>query len=264
MRALLLLGLFGCPKKSPEAAQKIVGWHVENATTGFACYYPPDFTASGEGASWQLPKNLQAFAQLKDYMTFVTGLNMMDGVFKGHGWGAVYVLAGGDGNICSVTSDIDRDRSKTFETSNATQYKPTIDQIIADAIHTKEPFKSLETGMLAYRGINMGTVSNNLAHRGPNNFLPPERDPAKLFNKLFKDGSTGAGGAGGSSTMLPLDISNKLRRSVLDAVLDDANRLKATVWVADAQRIDAHMESIHALELRIPTTNAWLGRCSHV
>jgi hypothetical protein len=49
MRALLLLGLFGCPKKSPEAAQKIVGWHVENATTGFACYYPPDFTALPEG-----------------------------------------------------------------------------------------------------------------------------------------------------------------------------------------------------------------------
>jgi hypothetical protein len=218
-------------------------------------YYPPDFTASGSGDSWQLPKNLQAFAELKQHMTFVTGLNMMDGVFKGHGWGAVYVLAGGDGNVCTVTSDVDRDRSKTFETANATQYKPTIDQIIADAIHDKEPFKSLETGVLPYRGINMGTVSSNLAHRGPNNFLPPERDPTKLFNKLFKDAAPGGGpgGAGGSSGMLPSDISNKLRRSVLDAVLADANRLKMTVGTADAQRIDAHMESIHALELRIPT-----------
>jgi hypothetical protein len=39
----------GCPKKGPEATTKIVGWHVENAATGFACYYPPDFCADGRG-----------------------------------------------------------------------------------------------------------------------------------------------------------------------------------------------------------------------
>jgi hypothetical protein len=228
-------------------------------------YNPADFTATGSGESWQLPANLQPFAELKDYLTFVSGLDMLDAKFKGHGWGAVYVLAGGDGNVCTVTSDIDRDRSHTFETGSATQYQITIDQIIADALHKNEPFKSLETGVLPFRGINMGTVGSNLAHRGPNNFLPPERDPAKLFNKLFKNaapstsGTAGAGGAGGTSAMLPTDISNKLRRSVLDAVLQDANRLKMTVGTADAQRIDAHMESIHALELRIPVADGTAG-----
>ncbi len=220
-------------------------------------YNPPEFTASGSGATWQLPPTMQPFGELKNDMTFVTGLDMLDAQFKGHGWGAVYVLAGGDGNMCAVTSDIDRDRSHTFETSSATQYQPTIDQIIADAIHTNEPFKSIETGVLAYRGQNMGTVSANLAHRGPNNFLPPERDPTKLFNTLFKNVTGGTGGTGGSGGSggapgLPADISNRLRRSVLDAVLEDANRLKATVGAADAQRIDAHMESIRAIELRIP------------
>src|SRR5688572_3355189 len=148
---------------------------------------PDEFLATGSGDNWQLPSTLQPFAELKNDMTFVTGLNMMDGVFKGHGWGVVYVLAGGDGNMCSVTSDIDRDRSHSFETANATQYQPTIDQTIADAIHTNQPFKSIETGVLPHRGINMGTTGGNLAHRGENNFLPPERDPAKLFNTLFKD-----------------------------------------------------------------------------
>src|SRR6267154_502002 len=60
----------------------------------------------GNGNAWQLPPNLQDFADLKDAMTFVTGLDMMDGVFKGHGWGIVYVLAGGDGTPCTVISDI--------------------------------------------------------------------------------------------------------------------------------------------------------------
>src|SRR4030095_2863647 len=49
MRYLSVLVLCACAKKAPEASQKIVGWHVENAETGFACYYPPDFTVLGEG-----------------------------------------------------------------------------------------------------------------------------------------------------------------------------------------------------------------------
>ncbi|HYJ11942.1 MAG TPA: DUF1552 domain-containing protein, partial [Polyangiaceae bacterium] len=123
-------------------------------------------TTQGRGDEWQLPESLQDFAALKGDMTFVTGLDMLDAKFKGHGWGAVYVLAGGDGTPCSVTSDIDKTRSHTYETPEATQYQPTIDQIIADALHTQEPYKSLETGVLPYRGQNMGTVSENLAHRG--------------------------------------------------------------------------------------------------
>ena len=200
---------------------------------------------AGDGTDWTLPTNLEPFAELKDDMTWVTGLNMLDGVFKGHGWGVVYVLAGGDGNLCTVISDIDRDRTKEFEVAAATQYQPTIDQIIAEAIHGDEPLRSLETGVLPHRGINMGTVANNLAHRGPNDFLAPQRDPTMLFNNLFGAGSPGA----------PADISNYLRRSVLDAVMDEAKSLRATVGTNDAQRIDQHMESIRAVEMRIPATD---------
>jgi hypothetical protein len=218
-------------------------------------YYPPDWTPTGSAASasgdaWGLPTNLAAFEALKGDMTFVTGLDMLDAQFKGHGWGVVYVLAGGDGNLCTLTSDIDLDRTKAFETADATQYLPTIDQIIADAIHTNEPLKSLETGVLPYVGINMGTVSRNLAHRGPNEFLPPERDPTKLFNTLFKADVPGGGGSGG----MPSDLSNVLRRSVLDAVYEDANRMKKIVGSLDAQRLDAHMEAIRSVENSIPNT----------
>src|SRR6186713_1989141 len=124
-------------------------------------YLPSDWTPTGTGStgdSWQLPTNLESFAALKADMTYVTGLNMLDGVFKGHGWGVVYVLAGGDGNVCTLASDIELYRDHTYETSAATQYQPTIDQIIADAVHTTEPFKSIETGVLPFKGINMGTV----------------------------------------------------------------------------------------------------------
>jgi hypothetical protein len=210
-------------------------------------------TATGDGNAWQLPPNLQDFADLKDSMTLVTGLDMMDGVFKGHGWGIVYVLAGGDGSPCTVISDIFKSPYGGLpETAQGTQWQPTLDQVIADAVHTNEPYKSIETGVLKYTGLNMGTASLNLAHRGPNMPLAPQRDPATLFNNLFGKGLPPT--MGGGMTPAPTDISNKLRRSVLDAVLADATRLKTGLGSADAKRIDAHMDSVRALEMRIPTT----------
>ncbi len=204
-------------------------------------------TGTGDGNAWQLPTNLQAFANLKDYMTLVTGLDMMDAQFKGHGWGVVYVLAGGDGTICNITADISKSQYGGLpETSRGTQWQPTIDQLVASAIHTDEPYKSLETGILKYTGVNMGTASLNLAHIGPNMPLPPERDPVKLFNTLF--------GMGVPTVGVPIEISNQLRRSVLDAVLADAKRLQTSLGSVDSKRIDAHMESVRALEMRIPMT----------
>jgi len=224
-------------------------------------------TTTGSGDAWQLSKNLQPFADTKSAMTLVTGLDMMDAQFKGHGWGVAYVLAGGDGTICTLTSDL---ASKVpsnhhFETSDATQYQPTVDQTIADAIHTNEPFKSFETGMIPFSGdVAMGTPGSNLAHRGPNDFLPPKRDPKVIFDTLFSalppqptgSAGTGAGGGGsggaGGGVGVPSDISFRMRRSVLDAVLDDANRLKMTLGAEDSKRIDSHMDGIRSLEQRIP------------
>ena len=215
-------------------------------------------TATGNGDAWQLPENLKDFADVKDAMTLVTGLDMMDAKFKGHGWGVAYVLAGGDGHECVVTDDINKGGHQ-YETSQQTQYQPTIDQTIADAIYNKERFRSFETGMIPFTGDTaMGTVGSNLAHRGPNDFLPPKREPKEIFDALFKDFPTTPVGGGGS-TGVPSDISFKARRSVLDAVLQGANRLKMTVGAADAKRIDSHMDGIRALELRIPDVTGMGG-----
>lgn len=209
---------------------------------------------TGSGDAWQLSTNLQDFAEVKDAMTLVTGLDMLDARFKGHGWGAAYVLAGGDGNVCSTMADLGTKLgSHQFETAAATQYLPTVDQTIADAIHTNEPFKSFETGMLPFVGdVAMGTVANNLAHRGPNDFRPPYREPQDVFDALLE--ARLPAGSGGTSGV-PSDISFKTRRSVLDAVLHEAKRLKARVGKLDAQRVDAHMEALRTLEQQFTPVN---------
>ena len=147
-------------------------------------------SGTGDGNAWQLPPNLQDFANLKDYMTLVTGLDMMDAQFKGHGWGVIDVLAGGDGTICNTTGDISKSQYGGLpETSRGTQWQPTIDQLVANAIHKDEPYKSLETGILKYVGQNMGTASSISPTSARTRPLPPERDPAKLFNTLFGMGT---------------------------------------------------------------------------
>jgi hypothetical protein len=240
------------------------------------------WTPTGSGASWELPANLADFAALKDSMTFVTGLDMMDAKFKGHGWGVVYVLAGGDGNICTSIDQLGNLGNHSFETSKATQYLPTVDQTIADALYKAAtdagerppPFRSLETGMIPFTGDTaMGTPGDNLAHRGPNDVLPPIRDPKALFDKLFGTGlvpppTTGTGGAsgagapgstGGSSTGVPSDISFRLRRSVLDTVLEDAKRLRMSLGADDARRLDSHMDGIRILEQSLPAVSGTAG-----
>jgi len=223
--------------------------------------------ATGNGDAWQLSTALADFADVKDSMTLVTGLDMMDAQFKGHGWGVVYVLAGGDGNICTKTADLSNLPGHDFENSKATQYQPTIDQTIADAIHTNEPFKSFETGVIPFTGDTaMGTTGSNIAHRGPNNFLPPKRDAKLIFDALFSGAPptmTGTGGSastgGGSSNGVPSDISFQARRSVLDAVLEETNSLKMSLGAEDSARIDSHMEGIRALEMRLPQVSGVMG-----
>jgi hypothetical protein len=210
--------------------------------------HPNHWTPSqtGKGDAWQLSRNLEPFAELKDHITVVTGLNMLDGKFKGHGWGNVYMLAGGDGQSATVTSDIDRHSNVSFEQSSSTQYVPTIDQLIADKIGVGLPYASLETGVMEFRGIDMGTTSKNLAHRGPHDFLPPERNPKKLFDRLFGDGVP-EGGENAPSIV----FSSELRRSTLDAVVADAKRLQTRLGTDDRARIERHLDSIRAIEMRI-------------
>jgi Protein of unknown function (DUF1552) len=205
-------------------------------------YWTPDATGSGD--TWQLKRNMEPLADVKEHITLVTGLDMLDGKFKGHGWGNVYVLAGGDGQAATVTSDIDRHSNVAFETSAATQYVPTIDQLIADKIGVGLPFASIETGVMDYRGLDMGTTSKNLSHRGRQDFKAPERDPKAMFDRLFKDGVPDSVGPS-------VAFSKEVRRSTLDAVIEDAKRLQSVVGANDKARLERHLESVRAIEKRI-------------
>lgn len=117
---------------------------------------------------------------------------------------------------------------------------PTIDQVIADRISAGITFRSIEVGISKRLSVmDSGTTLFYLAHRGPNEPLPPEFNPQALWTKLF------------GSFVPPEDPSIALRTSVLDAVREDIGALKKRLGAADLQRLDAHLTGISELENQI-------------
>lgn len=225
---------------------------------------------TGQGNAWSLPDHLSAFQPVKDKINFLSGLNMLDGDFRGHGAGTPYVLCGGydQPGRAPTAARATTFEPYGFEKRNSTHNLPTLDQVVADHFENAgppSPFKSIETGTMPFRGnIAMGTMGQDLAHRGPNEVLSAERDPAQLFNRLFSGGDLPT--APEAIERSPAVLS-RMRRSALDAVQGEVQRLSQQVGAVDAARLDSHLTSIRAIEARLatlaePTPQAGGGGCA--
>ena len=107
----------------------------------------------------------------------------------------------------------------------------SFDQLIADKLGDKSRFRSLQIGV-SQESFG-GSIQKNMSWSGLNRPLPPEELPHRLFDRLF-----GARNQGW--------INRK--RSILDAVQQDANLLSKGLPKEDQQRLDEHLSSIRDLE----------------
>lgn len=73
-----------------------------------------------------------------------------------------------------------------------------------------------------------------------------ERDPARLFNKLF----------GAQQNTAADNAINERKASILDFVREDCTRLKGRLGQADQQRLDEFFNSIRTLEEQISVSNS--------
>ncbi|HKP61476.1 MAG TPA: DUF1552 domain-containing protein [Polyangiales bacterium] len=191
---------------------------------------------TGTGAGWTPSPLLAPLAGIKDYVSVVTGMNAkLDKSPQGHHKGSAAILSGYD----FITQPANNAPYRS------TFAKPSIDQLAAQAIGTGSAFKSLEIGM-SKRVINgEGTTIQYISHNGPDSGNPPELSPRNLFNRLF------AGAAAVSGPAAAPDPVRGMRKSILDAVLDDLGALEQRVGTADRARLDQHAESIRAIERRL-------------
>jgi hypothetical protein len=108
---------------------------------------------------------------------------------------------------------------------------PSIDQLIARKLNDDSRFHSLQIGVSQE---SFGSASSkNMSWVGPDRPLPPEELPHRLFDRLF-----GAKDQGW--------INRK--KSILDAVYQDANFLSKTLPKEDVARLDEHLSAVRDLE----------------
>jgi hypothetical protein len=193
------------------------------------------WTPAVQGAGWALSESLKPLANVKDYVSVVSGFNIKTGNERGHHAGCVGILSG-----APMVSQAPNGApyASTFSA-------PSIDQVVASSITDKLKFRSVEMGISKTVSTSEGSTLRYLSHNGPDNPNPPEYSPSALYTRLFGPDFRAP------NTVQTIDPKLALRRSVLSAVRDDAQALKSRLGLNDQRRMDQHLESIRTLENQI-------------
>jgi hypothetical protein len=134
---------------------------------------------------------------------------------------------------------------------SATDIKASIscDQIIANKIGHETRFASLELGMDDSRqagDCDSGyscAYTNNLAWRSETQPLPPILDPRLLFERLF--------GTGTALTPEARERQARYRRSILDFVVTDTQKIQTSLGPTDRRKLDEYLSSIREVERQL-------------
>ncbi len=111
---------------------------------------------------------------------------------------------------------------------------PSIDQVIAAKLGNESRFRSLQIGVSQE---SFGeSMQRNMSWSGYERALPPEMIPHRLFDRLFGEREEGW-------------INRK--RSILDAVREDATLIRKKLPSDDQARVDEHLDGVRDLERSI-------------
>lgn len=195
---------------------------------------------TAEGALTQLPFTLEPLKGVKDKINVLTGLAQNKAFDMGDGPGdharssAVWLTgvhpkktAGADINVGI-----------------------SVDQVAAQRIGKETRFASLEIG--CERGAVAGdcdsgyscAYSTSISWRSATTPNAKEVNPRLVFERLFGSGNE-------IEEERSKHLRDRYRKSVLDFVLDDANRLSRQLGIKDQQKLDEYLTSVREIEERI-------------
>jgi len=181
------------------------------------------------GAGYELSPALAPLASVKDDLTVLTNFRNYVAGRRGHHDGVAGIFS------CHPFVQLD-----PMGAPYASKFGgPSIDQVVADVIGTDTFVKSLQVGVSKRHLQNQGPTLAALSHRGPDQPLYAERDPGRLYDQLFM------------SFTPPDDPSAARRVKALDAVIQDAQRLKRRISTSDRGRVDAHLESLFQVQKQL-------------
>jgi hypothetical protein len=188
------------------------------------------------GAAYALPPSLEPLAPLRESFQVVSGLSLDKARPNGDGAGD-HARA----NAAFLTGCQPR-KTAGADIRNGI----SVDQIAAAAVGHETRLPSLEISTDdARRSGNCDSGYScayqfNLAWRSETTPVPAQRDPRRVFERLFGTGDR------------EQDARRVARRkSVLDFVMEDARRLQARASGADRVRLDEYFTSVREIESRI-------------
>ena len=196
------------------------------------------WTPAREGRIEELPPILSSLAPHRDQVTVVTNLEMRNAQGNGRDGNGEHTRA----NATFLSAA----RPKMTVRSDV-RLATTVDQIAARELSRDTRLPSLELALDSNflvgncdDGYNCVYV-NTISWSSPTTPLPTETNPRRVFERLFGEG-------GGAAEMRAEAHAD---RSILDAMLDDLARLRATLGAGDRARVSQYLDSVREVERRI-------------
>ncbi len=197
------------------------------APVRFAClfsgngFHGREWWAKGDGRSMELGKVLKPLEPHKEKLLVIRGLYNEEAQ-KGN------IHSSQTGNLLS---------GAPLASGGAIRSGTSIDQLLAQKIGHQTKVPSLVLGCepsmpSVHKNYSM-IYSSHISWSSPTSPTPLEVYPALAFDRLFKD-----------------DVQ-KGDKSVLDAVLDEANSLRGKVSGSDRRKLDEYLDSVREVEQRI-------------
>jgi hypothetical protein len=199
-----------------------------------------DWTPTGTGKEFELTRILKPLAPYRDELFVMSGLADHNGNDLGDGPGD-HARAGASfltGVHCRKTAGAD------------IRGGISADQVAARAVASQTRLPSIELGCEDSRTVGncdsgySCAYTNSISWRGPTTPNPPETNPRLVFERLF-------------GTMdLSLDPKTRARRagyrkSILDLVQSDTQKLTGTLGPADRRKMDEYLTAVREIEQRI-------------
>ena len=198
-----------------------------------------DWTPDEEGAGFTLTNTLLPVAPFRDQLLVVSGLAHRNGEALGDGPGD-HARAG-----ASWLTGVHPKKTRGADIRNGL----SVDQMLAEDIGRSTPLPSLELGLQDVRmvgGCDSGyscAYSNTISWSSPTTPLPYETNPRRVFERLFGDGDT--------TDPAVRAVQSRQNQSLLDFVIDDANRLNPSLGVGDRRKLSDYLDSVREVERRI-------------
>src|ERR1051325_7887299 len=206
------------PLHSPPASDAPVRLAVLFAGNGF---HSKEWWAKGEDKEMELGKVLEPLADYREKMLFIRGLYNQEAL-KGN------IHSSQTGNLLS---------GAPLASGGEIRSGTSVDQLLAQTYGRSTKVSSLvlaceKSNPSVHKNYSM-LYSSHISWTSPTTPTPLEVYPALAFDRLFKD------------------AVSKGDRSVLDAVLTDANDLRRHISANDQRKLDEYLDSVRDVEQRI-------------